>query len=149
MQFTCLFCRYLFRGKAWNQTQVRGKTIGSVVGMRSEAVCVQLAMIQSSFCLSVDGLPAVSSKNQSHKKALRSCSFNEPGPFYNLANNRTMDPQQRAMCIAGFITILPSLRLSSLCRSISPGKNLSRAAGCDSGKALAACNPIGKGKRPA
>src|ERR1700677_2351898 len=76
------------------------------------------AMTLSGLILSVNRRLPVPSKSQSDDD--------------NLANNRTMHPQQHATCAAVFIAGLPQLRRRSLCLSAPSMTSLSRAAGSNS-----------------
>ena len=99
------------------------------------------------FLPSVNRLLPVPAKSQSDETAPGSCS--DFGLVYNLANNRTMHPQQHATCASVSIAVLPQLRRRTLCFSASPKTSLSSAAGSNSAIPLAPCNPLVKAERPA
>src|SRR5271156_6818023 len=103
-------------------------------------------MIPSPFCLSVDRLLPVPSKSQSDGKTSRSRSAGDFEPVNNLANNRTMHPQQHPIRASAFIALLPQLRHGSLRLCASSMKIVTRADGSHLTIPSASCNPVVEAK---
>src|ERR1700689_3787973 len=104
-------------------------------------------MILSPFYLPVDRLLPVPSKSQSDGKTLGSRSAGDFEPVDNLANNRTMYPQQHPIRASAFIALLPPLRHGSLRLCASSMRISTRAGGSHLAIPSALCNPVVEAKR--